>query len=143
MRSAYIVLRCDDAACPANGARLDGQPSRFCSGATPTLTELLDPRGYRKLYATEAATRLYVEFVIRYQCEDISGQGRPDATLELRGDGSYDTATGNYHDVRSLGEKLAYIDAEGQQKIENTIIAVASSHLGHRTINHTVRTPLD
>lgn len=93
-------------------------------------------------YATEVATRLYIEFVIRFQCADSSGQGRTDATLELPGDGSYDTSTGEYLELRSRGEKLVYTDEEGQQKMQHHVLMVGSAVIGHRSVQHTVRVPL-
>lgn len=100
------------------------------------------PKVEVKLYATEVATKLYIEFVIRFQCSDSSDQGRTDAALELPGDGSFDTSTGEYLELRSNGEKLAYTDNEGQQKMENVVLMVGSVVMGHRSIQHTVRVPL-
>jgi hypothetical protein len=95
-----------------------------------------------RLYVTEVASQLYIEFLIRFQCPDSSGQERTDATLELRGDGTYDTSTGEYLELRSQGETLAYTDEEGQTKTENVVMMVGTAVLGHRSVQHTVRFPL-
>lgn len=95
-----------------------------------------------KLYATEVATQLYVEFEITFQCLDATDQGRTDAMIRLPGDGSYDTSTGKYLELRNQGEKLEYTDAEGQQKRENVVVMVGSVVIGHRSVQHTVRYPL-
>lgn len=95
-----------------------------------------------KLYATSVATRLYVEFVITFQCSDASDQGRTDASIELKGDGSYDTSTAEYLGLRNHGEKLEYIDEEGQQTRVNNVSAVGSLDVGHRSVKHLVKYPL-
>jgi hypothetical protein len=95
-----------------------------------------------RLYVTEVANQLYIEFLIRFQCLDSSGQERTDAALELRGDGTYDTSTGEYLELRSQGEKLVYTDEEGQKKTENVVMMVGAAVLGHRSVHHTVRFPL-
>jgi hypothetical protein len=95
-----------------------------------------------RLYVTEVANQLYIEFLIRFQCLDSSGQERTDAALELRGDGTYDTSTREYLELRSQGEKLVYTDEEGQKKTENVVMMVGAAVLGHRSVHHTVRFPL-
>jgi PIN domain len=95
-----------------------------------------------RLYVTEVASQLYIEFSIRFQCLDSSGQERTDATLELRGDGTYDTSTGEYLELRSQGETLVYTNEEGQTKTENVVMMVGTAVLGHRSVQHTVRFPL-
>ena len=77
----------------------------FLSEQSASVERMLDRTGFVlkgppevevKLFATEVATQLYVEYVIKFRCDDTSDQGRTDATLELRGIGSYDTSTGEY-----------------------------------------------
>ena len=100
------------------------------------------PEVEARLYVTEVADQLYIEFSIRYRCADSSGQGRTDADLELRGDGTYKTSTAEYVELRSQGERLVYSDEEGQKKTENVVAMVGSIVLGHRTVQHSVRFPL-
>ena len=95
-----------------------------------------------KLFATEMAAQLYVKFEISRQCEDATNQGRENATLHIRGDGSYDTEKQKFHGICSSGERLLYADVEGQQQTKSIILLRAHFIAGHRNAVHTVRFPL-
>lgn len=95
-----------------------------------------------KLFATELSSQLYIEFAISFRCEDASTRGRPDARLEIEGDGSYNTSNAKFGQLRKRQEKLVYADEGGQQKMQSVILAVGSAITVHRLIRHTIRSPL-
>jgi len=71
----------------ANIESINGLLSRtgFMRGTTPEVKV--------ELFATEASSRLYAEFDIRFSCPDANQQGRTDAQLDLAGSGFFDTPT--------------------------------------------------
>lgn len=120
--------------------------SAFFPGRSENINRLLARTGFAlddtprvefDCYATEVATQLYIEFTITFQCSDISGQNRPDAVLELRGDGSFETSKREFLKLRSHGEKLTYSGEEGQQKVENFVLIPETVVVGHRSVHHT------
>lgn len=60
------------------------------------------------LFATENPTVLFLEFSMTYACTDIREEGRKNAVLFLKGDGSYMPTTGTFSDLRNFGEHLKY-----------------------------------
>jgi hypothetical protein len=100
------------------------------------------PQVHAKLYATENASRLYIEFDIQYSCADLTEEGRADASLRLPGDGIYDDPSGSFVELRQHGEQLSYRDEEGEQKLEHNVIHCGTGIFGHRTVRYTVREPL-
>jgi PIN domain len=96
-----------------------------------------------KLYATESTARIYFTFSIKYHCDDTTDRGINDAQLVASGDGQYDTDSGDFSQLRSETEELTYTDAEGDQKRQRNISLMGNIATGHRSIQHTVRVPLD
>ena len=95
-----------------------------------------------ELFRTESAKQLYVKFQISYRCEDTSGQGRIDATLKIRGDGSYDTETRKCGTIRISNENFKYTDADGQEQTKGSHFLSATFTAGHRDVEHILREPL-
>ncbi len=98
-----------------------------------------EPRVDVRVYATESAAQLYLEFQMEFGCEDASGKGRAKGTLEIRGDGSYDTSSKEYVNLRSHGEKFTYTDEDGEQKMENYVLMVGNCVIGHRSVLHSIK----
>jgi len=91
-------------------------------------------------YATEDPNRLYVEFVLSYECEDIMASGRSDAKLTLRGDCTYVTPETRFLNFRNYGEELAFKTIYGEMKnIRNTVLFLDSIVIGHKTVEHSVK----
>lgn len=98
----------------------------------------------RTLYVTENPTRLFIEFSMTYECLDISGGNRQSAVLELKGDGTYDTGTGRFEQLRNFGEELRFdLDDGSEKQVRNVVLFAAGMVIGHREISHTVRYKLD
>jgi hypothetical protein len=98
----------------------------------------------RVLYATENSGVLSIEFTIEHEAKDISGDGRTDGILTLRGDGLFDTGTASFKELRNFGEALSFRPAEGgEREIRNQVIFVGSITIGHKEVTHTVRYKLD
>ena len=95
-----------------------------------------------KLFATEVATRLYVEFEITFQCSDVTDLGRADAIMSLPGDGWYDTSSEEYLELRNQGEKLEYTDEKGRQTEQNFALFGKGGVFGHRSVQYAVKYPL-
>lgn len=76
------------------------------------------------LFATENPNVLFIEFSIVYECKDIPGEGRTEAVLLLKGDGSYLHTTGAFSDLRNFGEHLKYRMQDGsEQENRNAVIS--------------------
>lgn len=97
-------------------------------------------------YATEDPNRLYIEFKITYNCEDISGRNRSNAKMILEGDGSYYVIEKEFSEIRNYGEELLFRleDGGGESKnIRNRVIYAGTLVIGHKTIEHSVRYKLE
>jgi hypothetical protein len=92
------------------------------------------------LYATEKPTVLAFEFILEYECVDVTGEERSDAVLTLKGDGSYDTQSDTFNELRNFGETLNYKLQDGtEEKKQHHVIFAAGTMVGHKEIAHTVR----
>jgi hypothetical protein len=96
------------------------------------------------LFATENPNMLFLEFSMGYACTDIRGEGRTDAVLLLKGDGSYMPTTGTFSDLRNFGEHLKYRMPDGSERENrNHVIFAAGLVLGHKEISSVVRYKLN
>lgn len=96
------------------------------------------------LFATESPNALFLEFSMAYSCADIRGEGRTDAVLSLKGDGSYVPPTGTFADLRNFGEHLKYRMPDGSDRVNrNHVIFAGGIVLGHKEISSVVRYKLD
>lgn len=92
------------------------------------------------LYATGDPRVLYIDFSIDMVCTDLSDQERTNAVLHLKGDGSYNVEAGKYDYMRSMGQELEFLLAEGtSKKSENVGLGIADIVMGHRDVVHRVR----
>jgi hypothetical protein len=103
-----------------------------------------DPRVDAKLYVTENHNRLYAEFVITYQCEDLTDDERSDAVLLLKGDCTYMVKEEQFEALRNHGEELLFKTKDGEDKSQkNVVVFVDSLVIGHKTVEHTVKYKLE
>ena len=92
------------------------------------------------LFATENPNVLFLEFTMAYVCTDIRGEGRTDATLLLKGDGSYMPTAGTFSDLRNFGEHLKYRMPDGSDREnKNHVIFAGGLVLGHKEVSSIVR----
>ncbi len=97
-----------------------------------------------ELFLTEKPHTLFLEFKIRFRCIDISGSDRGDGLLTFRGDGFYDSATGQFSNLGELGTELRFRDTEGvEQERRNVALRAGGIVLGHADVSHTIRHRLD
>jgi hypothetical protein len=97
-----------------------------------------------QLYVTEDPNRLYAEFSITYQCEDLTSDGRSDAVLILNGDCTYLVQESLFEAFRNHGEELQFKTKDGEEKsLHNYVLFANSIVIGHKTIEHTIRHKLD
>ncbi len=95
-------------------------------------------------FATEDPALLFVNVSGSYQCEDVSGANRPMATLRFKCDGSFSTREKTFAELSPTLLELDYIDEDGQKISDRHIFGrMAGIELGHRTIGHHVRQPLN
>lgn len=103
-----------------------------------------DPEIAVQLYVTENTNRLYAEFSISYQCEDLTADERTDAVLRLKGDCTYLVEEKQFEALRNHGEELSFKTKDGEDKIQRNVIIFADSLvIGHKTIEHTIKYRLD
>lgn len=92
------------------------------------------------LFVTENPNALFLEFTMAYSCTDIRGEGRTDATLLLKGDGSYVPTTGTFSDLRNFGEHLKYRMPDGSEReSKNHVIFAGGLVIGHKEVSSIVR----
>lgn len=92
------------------------------------------------IYATEDPNKLYVEFKIVYECEDVASGTRSDARLTLKGDCSYLLNENEFSAIRNYGEELVFKTPEGEDKsVRNVTLFAEGIVLGHKTVEHSVR----
>ena len=93
-----------------------------------------------KLFATEDAAVLFLDFTMTINCKDVRGEGRTDIALTLRGDGSYLPQSGDFRDLRELGQQLTFRLSDGTLKEMRSAIAYGGGVLiGHREISTNTR----
>jgi hypothetical protein len=91
------------------------------------------------LYATEDPSQLHVEFTLRFAAEDVSGEGRTEGVLTLRGDGLYDTKLKTFTNLRNLDDTLRFKDPNGVELKMANAYMFADAVIGHRNVSHKVR----
>lgn len=97
----------------------------------------------KKLFLTENAKILYIEFSISYECLDETKQERSNAALILKGSGAYEMDNQEFEKMSHSEILLQYTDIGGQQHHKRAYYASAQSIvLGHRTVKHTIKSPL-
>ncbi len=93
-----------------------------------------------QLYITENPNRLYAEFSISYQCEDLAVDERSDAVLRLKGDCAYLVEEKQFEALRNHGEELLFKTKDGEDKIQRNVVIFADSLvIGHKTVEHTIK----
>jgi hypothetical protein len=96
------------------------------------------------LFVTENPEMLFLEFKIAFRCVDVTGQGRGEGSLVVRGDGLYNHITRSFSNLGELGSELRFRDVEGIEQEHRSIAARASGIvLGHREVSHSIRVKLD
>ena len=99
-----------------------------------------DPVVAVQLYITENPNRLYAEFSISYQCEDLAVDERSDAVLRLKGDCAYLVEEKQFEALRNHGEELLFKTKDGEDKIQRNVVIFADSLvIGHKTVEHTIK----
>ncbi|MEW6668991.1 MAG: PIN domain-containing protein [Thermodesulfobacteriota bacterium] len=94
-----------------------------------------------KLFATESASRMYVEFVVTLDCADSRGESRS-AVLRFAGNGSYDIDSQSFVGARLEHETLEWVDGEGAHQSRSVWAAVRGLTIGHASVRHTMKIPL-
>ena len=61
-----------------------------------------------ELYATENPKILFLDFTLMYPCTDLRDDGRHDALLQLKGDGSFEADSGAFRHLRSLASAFDF-----------------------------------
>jgi hypothetical protein len=103
-----------------------------------------DPTVAAQLYVTENPNRLYVEFSISYQCEDLTVDERSDGVLLLKGDCTYLVKEKQFEALRNHGEELFFKTKDGEEKSQRNVVIFADSLvIGHKTVEHTIKYRLD
>lgn len=91
-------------------------------------------------FATEDPAVLFLDFSIEIQCDDERGDGRTDARLWLKGDGSYLPESRTFTNLRNFGEHLTFKLPDGtQSEMRNAVIHVDGLVLGHKQVSSIVR----
>lgn len=93
-----------------------------------------------KVYATEDPDVLFFDFTIEIQCAESRNEGRYDALLRLRGDGSYAHGAKQFVNLRNFGEHLTFTMQDGTRgEMRNAVAYVDGLAIGHRQVSSVVR----
>ena len=127
--------------------------SSFFEQNRVSINEILDRQGFilgsrlnltRTLYITENPGLLFLEFSMEYECQDISGSNRNSAILKLKGDGIYNTLTGQFERLRNFGEELRYHFEDGTEYVtRNYVLFGVGMVFGHKEITNTFQYKID
>jgi PIN domain len=119
-------------------------------GETPQA--LLGNAGYRlgglqsvttDLFITENPDRLFVQFVIEYQCVSVNSSTVEPAVLMLHGEGTFSPSENRFIEFSPGESQLAYTLADGRQETRhNYVLRAEGITIGHRTLSHSIRTHL-
>lgn len=102
------------------------------------------PKVERKLFATENPSKMFLSFVIKFECKDVTKEGRFDGILSVRGDGFYNSDLRSFEQLKSFEEELKFKLEDGSEKqLRNVTLRVAGITMGHKEETHTVRYELD
>ena len=103
-----------------------------------------DPTVTVQLFATENPNRLYAEFSISYQCEDLTADERSCAVLNLKGDCTYLVKERQFEAFRNYGEELLFKTKDGEDKRQRNVVLFADGIvIGHKTVEHSIKYKLD
>ena len=103
-----------------------------------------DPSVSTDLYVTEDPNKLYAEFRIAYQCEDLLSEGRSSVILLLKGDCTYLVNEKQFSAFRNHGEELSFKTKGGEEKsLCNVVFYCDGIVMGHKTVEHIVKYKLD
>lgn len=120
----------------------------YCGETQESISRLLERNGFEtsgdpkvnvSSYITENANNLYIEFKISFNCKDITDENRTQAILKLKGDATFQSAKRKFSEFRNQGERLDYVDSDGEQQSKNVYVMVGGFVVGHRTVEHIVR----
>jgi hypothetical protein len=106
----------------------------FAIQSTPTVVV--------RLFATDLASRPYLEFEAVFTCDDALQEDREPAVLTLSGTGLYDASTGEFVDLRMDHETLDFVSPEGEQQAKSVWAGAISFTLGHASALRKTRYPL-
>lgn len=97
-----------------------------------------------KLFATENPSKMFLSFVIKFECKDVTKEGRFGGILSVRGDGFYNSDSHSLEQLKSFEEELKFKLEDGSEKqFRNVTVRVAGITMGHKEETHTVRYELD
>jgi len=127
---------------PALGERLDphvwaklkewvGQQGFIVGGLTS---------GKHRLFATDDPGQAHLEFELSYRCMHPDDR---EGTLLFRGEGSYSPATATFGPLEQKGEEFIFTDLNGELRTMRSVYMVGAAVIGHRTVRHEVKVPLD
>ena len=102
------------------------------------------PKVERKLFATENPSKMFLSFVIKFECKDVTKEGRFGGILSVRGDGFYNSDLRSFEQLKSFEEELKFKLEDGSEKqLRNVTLRIAGITMGHKEETYTVRYELD
>lgn len=108
-----------------------------------SFTVIAPPNISTELYVTEDPNKLYAEFSISYQCEDLLADGRSNAVLLLNGSGTYSLNDKQFSGFRTNGEELSFVTHQGEEKcVRNAYFYSDGMVFGHKTVEHVVKSKI-
>lgn len=112
------------------GQQLDEHVQKFGYSRSSSLNFEIE------FFATEDAENLFVNISATCECEDISGAGRDNGTLEFASDGTLNTKSKNFSELSLTNLLLRYVDEEGQERCPNVVfLRAAGVTIGHKEVS--------
>ena len=97
----------------------------------------------KSIFATQYPGSLYTDFIAKVDCEDINGEGRTDAVLEITGDALYILKDKTLAEVQPRELSITYTSPGGTEEKITSAFASGNIFMGHRLVTNIVRERID
>lgn len=96
-----------------------------------------------KFYATVKPKEIFIKFLLKYELENKLSEDRTEAYAESKGEMLLNIDNYVIEDFRNLGEKISWVDENGETKESESFHCTGNIVLGHKTIEHQIFSELE
>lgn len=96
-----------------------------------------------KFYATVKPKEIFIKFLLKYGLENKLSEDRTEAYAESKGEMLLNIDNYVIEDFRNLGEKIGWVDENGEIKEGESFHYIGNIVLGHKTIEHQIFSKLE
>ena len=96
-----------------------------------------------KFYATVKPKEVFIKFSLKYELENKLPEDRTEAYAESKGEMILNIDNYVIEDFRNLGERISWVDENGETKESESFHCIGNIVLGHKTIEHQIFSELE